>query len=98
LNVSQSALHSEFVWQCHWQSLSFWEWAFESLKTWVCKSLQDDFSHKLLSLISCKEFSDEQWMSSKQRSLLHFQLHYYEYFANERIHWQLKCRCWKSRH
>ena len=98
MNISQSALHSEFLWQCHWQSSSLWEWAFESLEIWVCELSQDDSLHKLLLSISYKEFSDEQWISSEQRSLLHSQSHYHEYFADERIHWQLKCRRQKSKH
>jgi len=98
LNISQSTLHSEFLWQCHWQSLSFWEWAFESLETWVCELSQDNSSHESLLSISYKEFSDEQWMSSERRSLLHSQSHYHEFSADERIHWQLKCKCRESRH
>ncbi len=87
MNVLQSALHSEFLWQCHWQLSSLWEWTFESLKTWVCELSWDNSLHESLLSTSCKEFSDEQWISSKQCSLLHFQLHYHEYSANERIHW-----------
>jgi len=98
LNVLQSALHSKFLWQCYWQSSSFWEWAFESLETQVCEFSWNDSSHESLLSTSCKEFSDEQWMSSERRSLLHFQSHYHEYSADERIHWQSKCKYQKSRH
>ena len=98
MNVSQSALHSEFLWQCHWQSSSLWEWTFESLKTQVCELFQDDSSYESLLSTSCKEFSDEQWMSSEWHSLLHSQSHYHEFSADERIHWQSKCRFQKSRH
>ncbi len=71
---------------------------FESLETQVCELSQDNSLHKLLLSISYKEFSDEQWMSSERRSLLHLQSHYHEYSADERIHWQLKCECWESKH
>jgi len=76
----------------------FWEWAFESLKTWVCESLQDDSLHELLSSISYKEFSDKQWMFSEQHSFLHSQLHYHEFSADEKIHWQSKCKCQKFKY
>ncbi len=86
MNVSQSTLHSEFLWQCHWQSSSLWEWAFESLEIWICKFSWDNSLHTSLLSISWKEFSDEQWMSSEWWSLLHFQSHYHEFSADERIH------------